>query len=127
MQDDVASKIEAIATRVAASEGMEVVEVAVKGGGASRLIRISIDKPEGRYPRRLRAGFAAGGHDSGCRGCGAGWPLHAGGQLSRSGAQARQTRRFCALPGQEDQSGVAPADGGRRNWEGMLAGFEDAT
>jgi len=47
MQDDVASKIEAIATRVAASEGMEVVEVAVKGGGASRLIRISIDKPEG--------------------------------------------------------------------------------
>jgi ribosome maturation factor RimP len=33
--------------RVAASEGLEVVEVAVKGGGASRLVRISIDKPEG--------------------------------------------------------------------------------
>jgi len=47
MQDEVASKIEAIAVRVAASEGMEVVEVAVKGGGASRLVRISIDKPEG--------------------------------------------------------------------------------
>ncbi len=42
-----AAKIEAIAARVAASEGMEVVEVAVKGGGASRLVRISIDKPQG--------------------------------------------------------------------------------
>jgi ribosome maturation factor RimP len=43
----VASKIEEIARRVAGPEGLEVVEVEVKGGGGARLIRISIDKPEG--------------------------------------------------------------------------------
>jgi ribosome maturation factor RimP len=47
MQSGVASKIEEIAQRVAESEGMEVVEVEVKGGGGQRFVRISIDKPEG--------------------------------------------------------------------------------
>jgi ribosome maturation factor RimP len=47
MREDVASKIEEIARRVVESEGMEVVEVEVKGGGAQRFVRISIDKPAG--------------------------------------------------------------------------------
>jgi len=47
MREAVASKIEEIAQRVAGSEGLEIVEVEVKGGGANRLVRISIDKPEG--------------------------------------------------------------------------------
>src|SRR5579864_5529686 len=47
MQAAIASKIEEIARRVAESEGMEVVEVEVKGGGQHRFVRISIDKPEG--------------------------------------------------------------------------------
>jgi ribosome maturation factor RimP len=42
-----AQKIEEIAQRVAGSEGIEIVEVEVKGGGNNQLIRISIDKPEG--------------------------------------------------------------------------------
>ena len=42
-----ASKIEEIAQRVAQSEGLELVEVEVKGGGSARLVRIAIDKPEG--------------------------------------------------------------------------------
>ena len=41
------AKIEEIAQRVAQSEGLELVEVEVKGGGSARLVRISIDKPEG--------------------------------------------------------------------------------
>src|SRR5580658_5729806 len=41
------SKIEAIAERVAQSEGIEIVEVELKGGGKSRFLRISIDKPQG--------------------------------------------------------------------------------
>jgi len=44
---EVTSKIEEIAQRVAESEGMEIVEVEVKGGGNNRLVRISIDKPNG--------------------------------------------------------------------------------
>src|SRR5271165_4651467 len=47
MQPTIASKIEEIAQRVALPEGLEVVEVEVKGGGAHRFVRISIDKPEG--------------------------------------------------------------------------------
>ena len=47
MKDGIASRIEEIAQRVAGSEGIEVVEVEVKGGGAHRLVRISIDRPEG--------------------------------------------------------------------------------
>jgi ribosome maturation factor RimP len=47
MREPVASKIEEIAQRVVESEGMELVEVEIKGGGSQRLVRISIDKPAG--------------------------------------------------------------------------------
>jgi ribosome maturation factor RimP len=47
MRQDVVSKIEEIARRVAQSEGIELVEVELKGGGRNQLLRISIDKPEG--------------------------------------------------------------------------------
>src|SRR3954451_9277333 len=47
MREAVASKIEEVAQRVAQSEGLELVEVEVKGGGNSRFVRIAIDKPEG--------------------------------------------------------------------------------
>ena len=40
-------KIEAIARSVADPEGIEVVEVELKGGGKNQFLRISIDKPEG--------------------------------------------------------------------------------
>ena len=43
----VVAKIEEIARRVAESEGIEVVEVELKGGGRNQFLRISIDKPEG--------------------------------------------------------------------------------
>ena len=47
MQEAVVSKIKQIALRVTESEGMELVEVEVKGGGNQRLVRIWIDKPAG--------------------------------------------------------------------------------
>jgi ribosome maturation factor RimP len=47
MRQEVVSKIEEIAERVATSEGIEVVEVEVKGGGNNQFVRISIDKPAG--------------------------------------------------------------------------------
>ena len=43
----VVDKIREIADRVAAREGMEIVEVQFLGGGASRVVRIFIDKPQG--------------------------------------------------------------------------------
>jgi ribosome maturation factor RimP len=40
-------KIRQIAERVASSSGLEVVEVELRGGGKSRMLRIVIDKPGG--------------------------------------------------------------------------------
>jgi len=47
MRQEVVSKIEAIARRVAQTEGLELVEVELKGMGQRQFLRISIDKPEG--------------------------------------------------------------------------------
>lgn len=40
-------KVREIAERVAASYGLEVVDVELRGGGKSRMLRITIDKPAG--------------------------------------------------------------------------------
>ncbi len=40
-------QIRAITERVAASSGLEIVEIELRGGGKSRMLRIFIDKPEG--------------------------------------------------------------------------------
>jgi ribosome maturation factor RimP len=40
-------KIREIADRVAQSDGLEVVEIELRGGGKSRMLRIYIDKPGG--------------------------------------------------------------------------------
>src|SRR5436190_866982 len=47
MSSPIVAKIEAIAERVAAPAGIEIVEIELKGGGQNRFLRISIDKPEG--------------------------------------------------------------------------------
>src|SRR5690242_10716089 len=43
----IVEKVREIAERVAESEGLEIVEVQLLGGGGSRVLRIIIDKPEG--------------------------------------------------------------------------------
>ena len=40
-------RVHEIAERVAASSGLEVVEVELCGGGRARMLRIVIDKPSG--------------------------------------------------------------------------------
>ncbi len=46
-KQSVVAKIEEIAGRVAGADGIEIVEVELKGGGKNQFLRISIDKPEG--------------------------------------------------------------------------------
>jgi ribosome maturation factor RimP len=46
-REEVTAKVQEIAERVGASEGLEIVEVQMLGGGGARLLRIFIDKPEG--------------------------------------------------------------------------------
>ena len=45
-------KVQAIVERVAASQGLEVVEVELRGGGKARMLRIFIDKASGKLARR---------------------------------------------------------------------------
>ena len=40
-------RVREVVDRVAASNGLEVVEVDLRGGGKSRMLRITIDKPGG--------------------------------------------------------------------------------
>src|SRR6202171_5202508 len=47
MRQDIISNIEENARRGGASEGLEIVEVELKGGGKHQLLRIYIDKPDG--------------------------------------------------------------------------------
>jgi ribosome maturation factor RimP len=42
-----ADKIRAIAGRVAATHGVELIEAEMRGGGKARTLKITIDKPEG--------------------------------------------------------------------------------
>jgi ribosome maturation factor RimP len=47
MNEDIAAKVTQVARRVAESEGLEIVEVQLLGGGKKRMLRITIDKPAG--------------------------------------------------------------------------------
>jgi len=125
MQDDVASKVEAIANRVAASEGLEVVEVAVKGGGASRLVRISIDKP---------AGVTHGDCELVSQQVGTILDVEdvvPGGrytlEVSSPGVERKLAKPgdFVRFQGKKIKVVLREPVEGRRNWEGTLAGFED--
>ena len=47
MNDAIVARVTEIAGRVAESEGLEIVEIQLLGGGSKRVLRITIDKPQG--------------------------------------------------------------------------------
>jgi ribosome maturation factor RimP len=47
MKEAIVARVTEIAERVAGTEGLEIVEVALLGGGSKRVLRIVIDKPDG--------------------------------------------------------------------------------
>src|SRR5436305_6383558 len=125
MREDVASKIEAIAQRVAESEGLEVVEVEVKGGGAHRFVRISIDKPDGVTHgdcenMSQQVGTILDVED-----------VVPGGQytleISSPGVERKlvKPRDYQRFQGKKVKVTLRDPISGRRNWEGTLAGLED--
>jgi len=125
MADSVASKIEEIANRVAESEGLEVVEVEVKGGGQHRFVRISIDKPEGVSHGDCelisqQVGTILDVED-----------VVPGGQytleVSSPGVERKllKPKDFERFQGKKAKVTLRDPVDGRRNWEGTLAGIED--
>lgn len=126
MREAVASKIEEIAQRVAGSEGLEVVEVEVKGsGGGQRLVRISIDKPEGVTHGDCelvsqQVGTILDVED-----------VVPGGrytlEVSSPGVERKlvKPQDFQRFQGKKAKITLRDLLDGRRTWEGTLAGFED--
>jgi ribosome maturation factor RimP len=127
MQGQVASKIEEIAQRVVESEGMELVEVEVKGGGSQRMVRISIDKPEGVTHADCELvsqqvgtildveDVVPGGH----------YTL----EVSSPGVERKllKPRDYERFQGKKVKVSLREPIDGRRHWEGTLAGFENST
>ena len=125
MREAVASKIEEIAKRVAESEGMEVVEVEVKGGGPSRLVRISIDKP---------AGVTHGDCELVSQQVGTILDVEdvvPGGrytlEVSSPGVERKllKPQDYVRFQGQKARITLRQPVAGRSHWEGTLAGFEN--
>lgn len=125
MQAAVASKIEEIAQRVAQSEGIEVVEVEVKGGGNQRLVRVFIDKPEGVTHADCelvsqQVGTILDVED-----------VIPGGrytlEVSSPGIERKllKPQDYQRFQGKKARITLKEAIAGRRNWEGTLAGIEN--
>jgi ribosome maturation factor RimP len=125
MQVAIASRIEEIARRVAEPEGMEVVEVEVKGGGAHRLVRISIDKPGGVTHGDCelvsqQVGTILDVEDVVPVGR---YTLEVSSPgVERKLLKPQDYRRF---QGKKAKVTLREPVDGRRNWEGTLAGMED--
>src|SRR5208283_5200398 len=125
MSEQVASKIEEIAQRVAAPEGLEVVEVEVKGGGNQRFVRISIDKP---------AGVTHGDCELISQQVGTILDVEdvvPGGrytlEVSSPGVERKllKPQDYERFQGKKARIALRDPVDGRRNWEGALAGFEN--
>jgi len=125
MREDVASRIGEIAQRVTGSEGLELVEVEVKGGGNHRFVRISIDKPEGVTHGDCelvsqQVGTILDVED-----------VVPGGrytlEVSSPGVERKLTKPqdYQRFQGKKAKLVLRDAIEGRRNWEGMLAGMEN--
>lgn len=125
MKESVASRIEEIARRVAESEGLELVEVEVKGGGGHRLVRISIDKPEGvghgdceSVSQQVGTILDVEDVVPGSR-----YTL----EVSSPGVERKllKPNDYLRFQGKKAKITLRDPIDGRRNWEGTLAGFEN--
>src|SRR5437667_282995 len=124
MRQQIVSKIEEIARRVAASDGIEVVEVELKGGGRNQLLRISIDKPAGvthadcelvsqQVSTILDVEDVMPGH----------YTL----EVSSPGVERKllKPRDYERFQGKKARITLREPVEGRKNWEGTLAGFTE--
>jgi ribosome maturation factor RimP len=125
MKDEVAAKVRAIAERVGASEGLEIVDVEMLGGGRNRVLRIFIDKPGGvthsdceRVSRDVGTildveEVVPGGH----------YTLEVSSPgLERKLGKPADFERFL---GQKARIVLKSPVENQRRWDGVLAGFAD--
>jgi len=126
MRQEVVSKIEKIAERVASSDGLEVVEVELKGSGGNQLLRISIDKPAGVSHADCeliakQVGTILDVEDV--------VPGHYTLEVSSPGVERKllKPNDYIRFQGKKAQIVLREPVESQRRWEGTLAGFEDGT
>jgi ribosome maturation factor RimP len=127
MREAVASKIEEIAQRVAESEGLEIVEVEVKGGGVQRLVRIAIDKPAGvtHADCELVSHHVGTILDVEDVIPGGRYTL----EVSSPGVERKllKPQDYQRFQGKKARISLRDPVEGRRNWEGMLGGLAEGS
>ncbi len=125
MKEAILSKVREIATRVGGSEGIEIVDIELAGGGRSRVLRITIDKPTGVTHGDCetisqQVGTILDVED-----------VVPGGrytlEVSSPGVERRLLRPedFVRFQGKKAKIILKEPLENRRHWEGVLAGFSD--
>lgn len=109
---------------MAGSEGIEVVEVELKGGGKNQFLRISIDKPEGVTHADCefisqQVGTILDVEDV--------IPSHYTLEVSSPGVERKLLKPadFERFQGKKIKIALREPVEGQRHWEGTLAGFDD--
>lgn len=125
MKDEVVAKVRAVAERVGAGEGLEIVDVELLGGGRNRVLRIFIDKP---------GGVSHGDCELVSRDVGTILDVEdivPGGrytlEVSSPGLERKLTKPadFERFLGQKARIVLKSPVENQRRWEGVLAGFAD--
>jgi len=125
MQENILSKVKAIAERVASSEGLEVVDLDLVGGARGRVLRIYLDKPAGVTHADCetvsqQVGVILDVED-----------VIPGGrytlEVSSPGVERRLSRPqdFARFQGQKIKIALREPLDGRRHWEGTLAAYSE--
>jgi ribosome maturation factor RimP len=124
MTGGVLEKVRVIAERVAASEGLEVVEVEMKGGGRSRVVRIIIDKPAGVTHADCETVSQQVGTILDVEDVIPGGSYHL--EVSSPGIERKLTRPkdFERFTGQKIRVTLKEPVERRTHWEGTLGGFQ---
>ena len=124
-KEAIVSRINEIAERVALQNGIEIVELDLLGGGKARVLRITIDKPEGvthadceSISRQVGAVLDAEDVIPG-----EGYSL----EVSSPGVERKLTKPadFQRFSGQKIKVSLVDPVEEQRYWEGTLKGFEE--
>ncbi len=120
-------KVREIAERVGASEGIEIVDIKLLGGGSARVLRITIDRPEGvsHADCELITKDVGAILDTDDVIPGAPYTL----EVSSPGVEREllRPRDYERFQGQKVKVVLREPLENQRRWEGTLAGFADGT
>lgn len=124
MTGGVLEKVRTIAERVAAGEGLEIVDVEMKGSGKNRVLRIFIDKPGGVTHADCENVSYQVGTILDVEDVVPGGSYHL--EVSSPGVERRLTKPkdFERFTGQKIRVTLKEPLERRTHWEGTLGGFE---